>query len=85
MRLFEQRIMDRNAGYMLNADLETYKILGAREVPEIRDRGLVENYFAQSSTDAAGIGESAGIITLARGRSAMHSTTPQGCACARFR
>jgi xanthine dehydrogenase YagR molybdenum-binding subunit len=62
--LFEQRIMDRNAGYMLNANLENYKILGAREVPEI-EIVLVENYIAQSSTDAAGIGESAGIITLA--------------------
>ena len=62
--LFEQRIMDRNAGYMLNANLENYKIIGAREVPQI-DIVLVENYIAQSSTDAAGIGESAGIITLA--------------------
>ena len=62
--LFEQRIMDRNGGYMLNANLENYKILGAREVPEIEIQ-LVENYIAQSSTDAAGIGESAGIITLA--------------------
>jgi len=62
--LFEERIMDRKAGYMLNANLENYKILGAREVPEI-DIVLVENYIAQSSTDAAGIGESAGIITLA--------------------
>jgi xanthine dehydrogenase YagR molybdenum-binding subunit len=62
--LFEQRIMDRNAGHMLNANLENYKILGAREVPEIEIH-LVENYIAQSSTDAAGIGESAGIITLA--------------------
>ncbi len=62
--LFEQRIMDRNAGYMLNANLENYKIIGAREVPEIYIE-LVENYIAQSSTDAAGIGESAGIITLA--------------------
>ncbi len=62
--LFEQRIMDRNNGFMLNANLENYKILGAREVPEI-EIALVENYLAQSSTDAAGIGESAGIITLA--------------------
>jgi len=62
--LFEQRIMDRNAGYMLNANLENYKILGSRETPEI-EIVLVENYIAQSSTDAAGIGESAGIITLA--------------------
>lgn len=62
--LFEQRIMDPTKGYMLNADLESYKILGAREVPEIEVE-LIENYIAQSSTDAAGIGESAGIITLA--------------------
>lgn len=62
--LFEERVMDRKGGYMLNANLENYKILGAREVPEI-DVVLVENYIAQSSTDAAGIGESAGIITLA--------------------
>ena len=62
--LFEERVMDRKGGYMLNANLENYKILGAREVPEI-EVVLVENYIAQSSTDAAGIGESAGIITLA--------------------
>ncbi len=62
--LFEQRIMDPAKGHMLNANLENYKILGAREVPEI-EIALVENYIAQSSTDAAGIGESAGIITLA--------------------
>ncbi len=62
--LFEERIMDRKQGYMLNANLENYKILGSREVPEIEIE-LVENYIAQSSTDAAGIGESAGIITLA--------------------
>ena len=62
--LFEQRMMDRQKGYMLNANLENYKIIGAREVPEIQVE-LVENYIGQSSTDAAGIGESAGIITLA--------------------
>ncbi len=62
--LFEQRIMDPQKGVMLNANLENYKILGAREVPEIEVE-LIENYIAQSSTDAAGIGESAGIINLA--------------------
>jgi xanthine dehydrogenase YagR molybdenum-binding subunit len=62
--LFEQRIMDAQKGYMLNANFENYKILGARETPEI-EIALIENYIAQSSTDAAGIGESAGIITLA--------------------
>jgi xanthine dehydrogenase YagR molybdenum-binding subunit len=62
--LFEQRIMDPGKGYMLNANLENYKIIGAREVPEI-EIVLIENYIAQSSTDAAGIGESAGVIALA--------------------
>ncbi len=62
--LFEQRVMDRQKGYMLNANLESYKIIGAREVPDIHVE-LIENYIGQSSTDAAGIGESAGIITLA--------------------
>ncbi len=62
--LFEQRVMDPKNGFMLNANLAEYKILGAREVPEI-EIVLVENYIAESSTDAAGIGESAGIITLA--------------------
>jgi xanthine dehydrogenase YagR molybdenum-binding subunit len=62
--LFEQRVMDRQKGYMLNANLESYKIIGAREVPDIQVE-LIENYIGQSSTDAAGIGESAGIITLA--------------------
>ena len=32
--LFEERIMDRNKGQMLNANLENYKIKGAREVPD---------------------------------------------------
>jgi xanthine dehydrogenase YagR molybdenum-binding subunit len=62
--LFEQRIMDRGKGTMLNANLESYKIIGAREIPQI-EVVLIENYIAQSSTDAAGIGESAGVIALA--------------------
>ncbi len=62
--LFEQRVMDSGKGSMMNANLESYKILGARETPEI-EVVLIENYIAQSSTDAAGIGESAGVIALA--------------------
>ena len=62
--LFEQRIMDRHKGHMLNANLENYKIVGAREVPEI-EIVLVENYIGESATDASGIGESAGVIALA--------------------
>lgn len=62
--LFEQRVMDPKSGFMLNANLENYKILGSRETPQI-EVVLIENYIAMSSTDAAGIGESAGIITMA--------------------
>jgi xanthine dehydrogenase YagR molybdenum-binding subunit len=62
--LFEQRVMDDHKGHMLNANLESYKIIGAREIPEIKVE-LIENYIGQSSTDAAGIGESAGVIALA--------------------
>ncbi len=62
--LFEQRIMDDRSGFMLNANLEGYKIIGAREVPPI-EVVIIENYIGQTSTDAAGIGESAGVITLA--------------------
>ncbi len=62
--LFEQRIMDHQKGHMVNANLENYKIIGAREIPDIQIE-LIENYIGQSSTDAAGIGESAGVIALA--------------------
>jgi xanthine dehydrogenase YagR molybdenum-binding subunit len=62
--LFEQRVMDAQLGHMMNANLENYKIIGAREIPEIHVE-LVQNYIAESSTDASGIGESAGVIALA--------------------
>jgi xanthine dehydrogenase YagR molybdenum-binding subunit len=60
--LFEDRILDRFTGHMLNADLEHYKIIGPRETPEI-DVVLLENYQGQSSTDAYGIAEPSNIAT----------------------
>lgn len=33
--LYEQRVMDRNAGVVLNPNFETYKIPGAADIPEI--------------------------------------------------
>jgi len=60
--LFEDRVLDRQTGHMLNADLEHYKILGPRETPEI-DVILLENYQGQSSTDAYGIAEPSNIAT----------------------
>jgi len=58
--LFEDRIIDRHTGHMLNADLEHYKFAGPRETPEIEVL-LLENYQGQSSTDAYGIAEPANI------------------------
>ena len=60
--LFEDRIMDRHTGYMLNADLEHYKIVGSRETPDI-DVIVLENYQGQSATDAYGIAEPSNIAT----------------------
>jgi xanthine dehydrogenase YagR molybdenum-binding subunit len=60
--LFEHRLLDPNYGLMVNANLDKYKIAGAYEVPEI-EVILTESYIGQSSTDASGIGEAAGIIS----------------------
>ena len=61
--LFENRLIDPAYGLMVNPNLELYKITGSRETPEI-DVRLVEDYIGQSSTDASGIGEAAGIVSI---------------------
>ncbi len=61
--LFENRLLDPEYGLMVNPDLEQYKIAGAREIPDI-DVRLVEAYLGQSSTDASGIGEAAGVVSI---------------------
>ena len=61
--LFEHRLLDPNHGLMVNADLDRYKIAGSYEVPEVEVH-LTEVYIGQSSTDASGIGEAAGIISV---------------------
>jgi xanthine dehydrogenase YagR molybdenum-binding subunit len=60
--LFEDRIIDRHTGHMLNADLEHYKIIGSSETPDI-DVVVLENYQGESSTDAYGIAEPSNIAT----------------------
>ena len=60
--LFEDRILDRHTGHMLNANLEQYKIVGAQETPVIEVH-LLENYQGMSSTDAYGIAEPSNIAT----------------------
>lgn len=61
--LFENRLLDPDYGLMVNPNLEQYKITGSRETPEI-DARLVEAYIGQSSTDASGIGEAAGVVSI---------------------
>ncbi|HEY2470793.1 MAG TPA: xanthine dehydrogenase family protein molybdopterin-binding subunit [Terracidiphilus sp.] len=61
--LFENRLLDPEYGLMVNPNLEQYKITGSRETPEIEVQ-LVEAYIGQSSTDASGIGEAAGVVSI---------------------
>lgn len=60
--LYEDRVMDVRTGYMVNPNLEMYKMPFSKEIPDI-DIILIEHYSAQSSTDATGIGEPANIAT----------------------
>jgi xanthine dehydrogenase YagR molybdenum-binding subunit len=60
--LYENRVIDRNTGHVLNADLEHYKIARSRETPAI-DVILLENYQGTSATDAYGIAEPSNIAT----------------------
>ncbi len=60
--LFEDRILDRHTGRMVNPNLEQYKLAGPRETPDI-DVVVLENYQGQSATDAYGIAEPANIAT----------------------
>ncbi|MGO9459414.1 MAG: xanthine dehydrogenase family protein molybdopterin-binding subunit [Rhodomicrobium sp.] len=60
--LFEERILDRHTGRMVNPNLEQYKLVGPRETPEI-DVVILENYQGRSATDAYGIAEPANVAT----------------------
>jgi xanthine dehydrogenase YagR molybdenum-binding subunit len=59
---------------MLNANFESYKIAGAREVPRIEVH-LIEEYRGRSSTDAGGIGEPATVATAAAVANAVYNAT----------
>jgi xanthine dehydrogenase YagR molybdenum-binding subunit len=70
--LYEDRILDRQSGRMLNADLEHYKLAGPCEMPSI-DVFLIENYQAISATDACGVAEPATIATAAAVANAVYN------------
>lgn len=62
--LTEQRIMDPARGVMLNANLDAYKIAGARDIPDI-EVVFTEVHTGANNTGAIGIGEPATIPTAA--------------------
>jgi len=72
--LYENRVVDRRTGHVLNADLEHYKIARAREAPAI-EVILLEHYRAASATDAYGIAEPANIATAPAIANAVYNAT----------
>jgi xanthine dehydrogenase YagR molybdenum-binding subunit len=72
--LFEDRILDRNTGVMVNANLEQYKIAGSMDIPEI-EAIIIDVNHGQSSTGAIGIGEPATIPTSAAIANAVYHAT----------
>jgi xanthine dehydrogenase YagR molybdenum-binding subunit len=69
--LFENRILDRSEGLMVNPNLEQYKIAGSLDTPEIESIILNVNH-GQSSTGAIGIGEPATVPTSAAVANAIY-------------
>ncbi len=72
--LMEERVLDAHTGWMLNANLVDYKLLGARDVPEI-EVVLLEYYQGLSASDAYGISEPANIATAAAIANAVYNAT----------
>ena len=70
--LYENRHLDHNSGWMVNTNLDQYKILLSRETPEI-EVILLEEYTGRSSTDAMGVAEPANISTAAAVANAVYN------------
>lgn len=70
--LFEERVMDRHLGHMINADMEMYKIAGPMDMPEI-DCVLMDVSNGGNNTSTAGIGEPTMVPTAAAIAGAVHN------------
>jgi xanthine dehydrogenase YagR molybdenum-binding subunit len=70
--LFEDRLVDPATGRVLNANLDQYKLVGARDTPLI-EIVLLDQYVGLTSTDAHGIGEPANVATAAAIANAVHN------------
>ncbi len=72
--LFENRILDRNVGTMVNPNLESYKILASQDMFEAVPI-LTEVANGGNNTSAAGIGEPPIVPTLAAIANAVFNAT----------
>ena len=72
--LFEDRVMDRHLGHCINGDLETYKIAGPDDMPEI-DAVLYDIANGGNNCSVVGIGEPTMIPTAAAIAGAVHNAT----------
>ena len=70
--LFEDRRLDGKTGRVLNANLDQYKVLGAKDTPFI-DVILLDQYVGLTNTDAHGIGEPANVATAAAIANAVYN------------
>jgi xanthine dehydrogenase YagR molybdenum-binding subunit len=70
--LFEERVVDRATGQVMNADLDHYSIARSGASPAI-DVVLIENYLGRSATDACGVAEPATIATAAAIANAVYN------------
>ncbi|MEO8706676.1 MAG: molybdopterin-dependent oxidoreductase [Kofleriaceae bacterium] len=70
--LFEDRKLDPKTGRMLNANLDQYKVLGAKDTPYI-EIVLLDQYVGLTNTDAHGIGEPANVATAAALANAVYN------------
>ena len=72
--LFENRILDRNVGTMVNPNLEAYKVLSTKDMFEAVPI-ITEVANAGNNTSAAGIGEPPIVPTLAAIANAVYNAT----------
>jgi xanthine dehydrogenase YagR molybdenum-binding subunit len=70
--LYEDRVMDKETGIQVNANVDQYKIPFSMEIPEI-EAIIIEDYAGRSSTDAYGIGEPANIATAVAVANAVYN------------
>jgi xanthine dehydrogenase YagR molybdenum-binding subunit len=72
--LYEDRVLDSGSGHQLNANVDQYKIVGSKEMPQI-DVIVLEQHGAQSSTDARGVAEACNVPTTAAIANAFFNAT----------